>query len=226
MSFPGANPSAVLHWRMPQELLDAQDHRSKLTTSLQTKTPLQDPAAKEVKIESDDIQAVRFCCKGWRSKALQVSDVRTNAITCTIDTKFRKPNLVFKHGEEGQQFGTTTYHTLSTKIDLDINGQSVELKPTKTFSSSYTYTSPAFNNTTLSWKCNSGWKNIDYVLLDERALPVARCSAPCFSMDFSGKIEFLESAVTSQQAREEILITVFSLVYLTITTYYAAIATA
>lgn len=76
----------------------------------------------------------------------------------------------------------------------------------------------------MTWKSGSLWKKVDFVLLDEQALPVARCSAPYLSTDFSGNIEFLNSRANDTQAKEEILIGAMSLVYYTITTYYAAIA--
>jgi hypothetical protein len=180
--------------------------------------------SEEIETAMEDVQAVHFSCKGWKGKALQVFDSKTNGILYTVDTKFRKPNLIFKRGDDGDKFGTTTYHATSSRIDLEINDQSLEMKPTKILSSTYTYPSPVFGNTTMTWKSGSMWKNIDFVLLDEQSLPVARCSAPYLSSDFSGKIEFLTSRANKDEAKEEILIGAMSLVYLTITIYYAAIA--
>lgn len=182
-----------------------------------------DLALLDNKPDVEEVQAVRFCCKGWRSKALQVFHSKTDTTLYTVDTKFRKPNLIFKHDDDGGKFGSTTYHSTTNRIDLEINGQSTELKPTKILSSTYTYSSPAFGNVTMTWKSVSAWKQIDYVLLDERALPVARCSAPYFSADFSGQIEFLNTRASDQQGKEEILIGAMSLIYLTITIYYTAI---
>lgn len=223
MSFSGLHPSAFMHWRMPQEELENQTRQAKLIVSPQVETVTQGSSSGATQTGQDGTFAVRFNCKGWKSKALQVFDDKSDAIAYTIDTKFRKPNLIYKHGEDGQTFGSASFHSLSTKIETEINGKSTEMKLAKILGSTYTYSSPSFNNSTMTWKSGSGWKNLDYVLLDEQSLPVAKCSAPYFSKDFSGRLEFIESKVTSQQAKEEILVTAFALIYMTITAYYAAI---
>lgn len=192
--------------------------------SSQIQTSAKDLTSEEIGTSADESQTVHFSLKGWKSKALQVFDSNNNTILYTVDTKFRKPNLVFKHGDDGDKFGTTTYHATSSRIDLEIKGQSVEMKPTKIFGSTYSYSSPVFGNAAVTWKSGSLWKNIDFVLLDEQALPVARCSAPYLSKDFSGKVEFLNSRASNSEAKEEILIGAMSLIYLTVTLYYAAIA--
>lgn len=180
-------------------------------------------AAEGIQTGADETSAVHFKCKGWKSKGLQVFDDKTDNILYTIDTKFRKPNLIYKHNANGQTFGTASYHALSTKIEAEINGTSVELKLAKILGSTYTYSSPSFNGTKMTWKSGSGWKNLDYVLLDEQSLPVAKCSAPYWTNDMSGRLEFVESKVNSQAAKEEILVTAFALIYMMIEASYAAI---
>lgn len=212
-----------MNWRMPQEGLENQSRQSKLIVSPQIETTTQGSSTGGTQTGQDETFAVRFNCKGWRSKALQVFDDKSDAVAYTIDTKLRKPNLIYKHGEDGQTFGTASFHSLSSKIETEINGQSAEMKLAKILGSTYTYSSPSFNNNTMTWKSGSGWKNLDYVLLDEQSLPVAKCSAPYFSKDFSGRLEFLESKVTNQGAKEEIIVTAFALVYMTITASYAAV---
>lgn len=113
---------------------------------------------------------------------------------------------------------------MSTKIKVDHNGKSFEMKLAKLFGSTYTYPSLAFHDSTMTWKSGSSWKTLDYVLLDEQSLPVAKFSAPYFSSDYSGRVKFLESKANSQEGKEEILVTGFALVYMTIQASYAAIA--
>lgn len=180
-------------------------------------------ASEGIATGSDETSAVRFNCKSWKSRALEVFDDKSNNIICTIDTKFRKPNLIFKHGNEGETLGLASYKSLSSKIEIEHNGNTFEMKLTKFLGSSYAYDSPSFSNATLTWKSGSGWKNIDYVLMDEQSMPVAKISAPYFSSDFSGRLEFIESRASSIQAKEEILIGAFALVYMTIQAYYAAV---
>lgn len=171
----------------------------------------------------DNTRAVRFCCKSWKSKALQIFDSETNALLYTVDTKLRKPHLIFQSGDGGSEFGSATFHLLTTKIDVTVNGQPIELKTKKILATSYSYTSPAFGNNVLTWKSGSKWSTLDFVLLDEKAEPIARCTDPNWKLDYSGNIEFIESKINSEDVRKEIIVTGFALIYLAITTYYSAI---
>lgn len=165
-----------------------------------------------------------FCCKGWKGSTLEIFDSETRALLYTVRSKLRKPHLIIQSGRDGPELGTAVYHTLSSKIDLEIDGQPTEMKTKRMLSSTYTFSSRAFGGATMTWESKSHWRTFDYTLLDDKALPIAKCSAPYWSSNFAGKIEILNADSVDERQRREILITGFALTYLMIITYYAAIA--
>jgi hypothetical protein len=82
--------------------------------------------------------------------------------------------------------------------------------------SSYTYSSPAFQNQDVTWTSKSDWKNLDYVLLDENLLPVARYTTEGISLlswSKLGKIEFLDPGTLSSAMKDEIVVVGLTLAY-------------
>lgn len=161
----------------------------------------------------------------WKCRSIALYPKDTKDTLYTIDTHLRKPHLIFKHGDSNDaQFATVSCHTWTSKFDIEMNGNSFTTTREK---GRYAYFSPALQQN-VTWTSQSGFKNIDVVMLDQNELPIARWSTrgmKLTSWSRLGRIEFDNASALSSQARDEIVVVALALAYVKLT-YLASASTA
>ena len=74
----------------------------------------------------------------------------------------------------------------------------------------FSYTSPSFDNTTLTWQYQGHFKTFDLTCLAEDSLPVARISIQVWGGKKLGTIEICDQRASSGPAMDEIVVTAFA----------------
>lgn len=169
--------------------------------------------------ESTALQTMQIKYTDWKFRHAAILDTATPTPTVLyeIDGKFRKPQLAFRLASDETPFATSSYHTLSTAIDVELRGQPVQLKVTSKWKqNAYTYSSPAFNGQTLTWKVKHGCKTSDWVCLDERSLPIARVSVNFLIWKEVGKLDIIGEFAEKQDMRDEVMAMAVTMAYLTV----------
>ena len=165
--------------------------------------------------EESETQTLQIKYKNWKCNTALMTDSETSDPLYDIEFHLRKPNIVFKSAIDDTDVGRATFQTFKSRIETQVHGNTLELTPKRFLSMQYSYVSPALQDRTLTWTVKWGWKNVTYTCLDEKSLPLARFKSDCWSksMKAVGKIEFLGTEAESQAARDELVVTGFTLAY-------------
>ncbi|KAI9701765.1 MAG: hypothetical protein M1836_001108 [Candelina mexicana] len=109
----------------------------------------------------------------------------------TIDLhQWTKPHMVIFAGDSKNQVGTVTFHTLSSTMDLVINGTEIGFKNDSFWTQQYSFVSRATGKK-LRWKFESSWSMKHVVCLDEKDLAVAKFEGSTWALRKLGKIELV-----------------------------------
>lgn len=131
--------------------------------------------------------------------------------------KLRAPHGIYKRADDGKVIGTGTLHFINIDAEYEVHGRKDTLVAQKRFRTIYTSRSLAMSDTdkpvTLTWTSDSGFKNWDFVCVDENMLPVAKFSTNIWRMVKLGKIQFMGPKADSQALREELIVAGLTLVY-------------
>ena len=150
----------------------------------------------------------------WKCKTILVVDANSpETIFYTVDNHWSSPHVVIK-STLGAEIGTTTFHTLTSRIDVVVQNKAIEVKRKSLFSSSYTCALPSLQGATVTFKVSaSQTKGFKLSGEDDKAMPVVRTSgAPLGdSMNSIGKLEISEEYAGRQKVRDEIVVLALSL---------------
>ncbi|KAI9793763.1 MAG: hypothetical protein M1835_007069 [Candelina submexicana] len=109
----------------------------------------------------------------------------------TIDLhQWTKPHMVIFAGDSKNHVGTVTFHTLSSTMDLVINGTEIGFKNDSFWTQQYSFVSRATGKK-LRWKFESSWSMKHVVCLDEKDLAVAKFEGSTWALRKLGKIELV-----------------------------------
>jgi hypothetical protein len=156
-------------------------------------------------------RTLHIYCDGHTRRKLRVlgDDKGTELYTATM--KPRKPNMIVRKESANTDIGTVNYHTLSTRIDITVAGQTLSLTSRGWTQRHYQFDSPAFSNAKLTWRAQSKIDEMNMALLDDRDMPVARFIPVDWAMKKTGKIEFLNERVTNEELMDEIVVTALAI---------------
>lgn len=152
----------------------------------------------------------------WKGKKILVTAADDpESIFYNIDTHLSKPHLVYRSAS-GLDVGSTTFHSLSSSIDVVVRGQQIQLKRKFLISSTYTYSSPALHGATMTWTISVGLtKGFKYVCVDDKSLPVAKSSGASIKDRWNsiGHLEFAEQYAQREDIRDEVTVIGWSLTH-------------
>ena len=160
---------------------------------------------------------IDFAWKKFQSLITTKDDLRSDPIYI-VDYKTLKPHLIFKSAAEDKPFATGSLHTFTINADCEIHQQPVSIQPLKRFKTKYTHRSHAITREDgspmdMTWTANCGLKWWDFICLDEFLEPVAKLSLNVWALKKLGTIELMGPRSNSCLARDELVVTAFTLCY-------------
>ncbi|KAJ5774212.1 hypothetical protein N7457_009108 [Penicillium paradoxum] len=125
--------------------------------------------------------------------------------------------MVFKQASNEEVIGSGKLNVVSINASYELHGQKAHLLAQKRWRTVYTHRSLNFSDTdspvTMTWTSDCGFKNWDFVCVDEQQMPVAKFTANAWGVTKIGKIEFMGSKADNRAAQEEIMVTGITLFY-------------
>lgn len=149
----------------------------------------------------------------WRkSEARVTKDDNPSDPIYLVSIKLTSPNLIFKSPTSSGPIGTGNIHAVSISPDYEIRGQKGTLKAMKRFKTQYTYQSHAFSDdddcpVPMTWEGDCGFKNWDFVCMDQYQMPVAKLSVNMWAVKKLATIELMGPKATSRDAWDEVIVT-------------------
>lgn len=119
-----------------------------------------------------------------------------------------KPHVVLNVPNEPMAFATANQHTLSTKIDIDVRGQSFEMKPISKWSQKdYTFTSPALQGQIVTWKVDHQYRKGEATCLSESGEKLGSIYVSYYDFKKAGELDISGLAAQRTDLREEVVTT-------------------
>jgi hypothetical protein len=171
------------------------------------------PTSEDFDVTSLSSRLLHVYCEGTIHFTIYVTNADKTSRLYAVETHLRKPHLKFHSLLSNSAIGTADYHTFKTRIDTTIHGHSVSLNTKGSLKPGYTYMSPAFSNSQMFWEQRSKCNDLNLVLLDDKAMPVARFESVNWSVKKFGKLELLNSCLGDDKMVDEIVVTAIALVY-------------
>jgi hypothetical protein len=171
---------------------------------------------------------IQFDNLKWRKATVLDSERKTELYR--VESHVRNPQIIMhsllENVPSAESTGEATFHTLSSRIDIRLHGQEIELNSRGFLKDGYTYVSRARPGATMTWKSKSKLNYLELVCLDERAIPVARTSFPSWSLTSAGTIELAgEETVKRGREMDEIILTGLAMMQQRMTVFASAIST-
>jgi hypothetical protein len=143
----------------------------------------------------------------WGRQA-RIIDPTNNTTLYEIDLRNRSPQIKFHRAgsSDNDVAGTVKVHSLSRKMEAEINGQSFKISNKNWKACDLQWTSPAFGGQLMNWHRSTMWTLVPLVLTNEQQLPVAKWTPGGLSLKKAGKIELMDANIPPW-ALEEVLIT-------------------
>ncbi|KAA8642058.1 hypothetical protein EYZ11_005573 [Aspergillus tanneri] len=161
---------------------------------------------------------IDFSWKKFQVLITRLHDTTSEPVYILDTQTLKKPTLIFRRANSNPDpIGTGTMHVFNINPDYTLHSHKGKLTAQKRWQTEYTYRSDAFSSsdkpTTMTWTSTSGFKNWDFICLDENMLPVARFSSSLWAVRKLGQIDFLGDRADDENAREEIVVTGLTLYF-------------
>jgi hypothetical protein len=155
---------------------------------------------------------VEFSSRKWNTV---ITDGRNSDQALMYTVNFQKaiksPDFIFKSAPEQRTIGPGTLHTISINAEYELHDQKDTLAVQRCWQTVYTHRSSAFSGSscpvTMTWSSSGGFKQWNFVCMDENQQTVPRFSTNIWNLKNIGKIELLVPNAESDRAREEIVVT-------------------
>ncbi|KXG45510.1 uncharacterized protein PGRI_040590 [Penicillium griseofulvum] len=161
--------------------------------------------------------AVNFTWKKWRAMVSDASNPGSEPLYTIHFPISLETHIIFKKSSDGEVIGNGKLNFVSINAEYELHGQKARLLAQKRWRTVYTHRSLNFSDTgspvTMTWTSDAGFKNWDFVCVDEQQMPVAKFTANCWGLTNIGKIEFSGSKANDRAAQEEIIVTGITLFY-------------
>ena len=149
----------------------------------------------------------------WNKHAtIHLTDSEHQKELYTISTRYRKPQITIRTGFDDLVVATANFHNFSNRIDLTVQGRAITLEP-HGLGRSYSYTSPAFNNTRMVWKPHKVIDDLNMVLLDGKGIAIARYKPEYKGTKTGGTLEMLSECLSSDAVAEEVVVVALAVVH-------------
>ena len=147
----------------------------------------------------------------WLRKLKVVDSDKTTLLYDVETNRMRRPDMIMRRGDSNDTIGTVKIHLFRTRIETYVHDQHLQLTSSSCMKGDYSYTSPALQNTTLTWQPRRKLDPLDMVLLDDKAMPIAKFSPTYWAKKKTGKIEFLGNHANDQSVMDEIVVTALAI---------------
>lgn len=165
----------------------------------------------------------------WKWRKATVSDLHEKAELYRVEFHVRKPQIIVQPTSQNdptiKTIGEVTFHCLSSRIDIVLNGRDIELSSRGFWKDGYTYASPALDGARMTWqsRCRGGY--FDLVCLNEAAMAVARAVLALGSVKKVATIEIMGGeAMIEGRGMDEMVLTGLAILQQRLTTYSASVA--
>lgn len=158
---------------------------------------------------------------GWAQRHIQITEVGPEgSVLYSIDTHLLKPHMVFKRGLTEEVIATVDLPSFRWRIKTCVHGQDITLfmkvkMGLKTgIHQETTFESPALGSTTLTWRSHSYFRLFDFECLDEKSLPLAKCTPTAsWNGKQGGQFDLYGTSASSGDAMDELVVTGLALAY-------------
>ena len=153
---------------------------------------------------------------GWLTKLQVLESDKTTALYECDTNRLKRPDMIMRSGADNSEMGTVKIHLFKSRIETYVHGQHIPLNSGGMLKGSYSFTSPAFQNATLTWQPRRKMDPLDMVLLDDQAMPVARfLKGEYYGLKkAAGQIELLGNSAGNQAMMDEIVVTALAILQL------------
>jgi hypothetical protein len=152
------------------------------------------------------IRTLSISSHSWRGN-LRIVDANNTALLYKVDWSIRKPmRLTITGPDHDTTLGSITFHVLTTRIDAMVHEHSIALKPKGMMCKEFSYTSPSFENRTLTWQYQGQINTFHLTCLNEDSMPVARITLETWGIKKLGTIEICDERASSGPAMDEIVV--------------------
>jgi hypothetical protein len=145
-------------------------------------------------------------------QGLRVYDSDKTTPLYEVELGWKKLEMKIRSTATNNEIGTAEYHFVKTRIDTTVHGTPIRLS-SQHWNREYTYDSPAFIGAKLTWKPQRKLDELDMVLLDEKAMPIARFMPANWAMKKGGKLEILSQSVGGQEVMDEVVVSTLAVMY-------------
>jgi hypothetical protein len=143
----------------------------------------------------------------------RVLDSDKTSVVYTIDNRSKKPHLTIQSASTNATIGTFVFHSLASRIDATIHGHSFPMTSHGLFKLDYSYESLAFRGTKMTWKPRKKTDELNMVLLDDKAIPVARFEPSNWALKKNGKMELLGPSLKNEKVMDEVVATGLAVIH-------------
>ncbi|KAI4195354.1 MAG: hypothetical protein LQ350_007251 [Teloschistes chrysophthalmus] len=152
----------------------------------------------------------------WSSRNITIADADRSSPLYTLTKNSgglfsSKPHLTVTSAQTSAVVGTATFHSMSSKVDLDLHGRHVLFEREGLLTRTHGYASPAFGYDRLKWKCE-GWGS-DLILVNSQNQWIARFDAASWAMKKVGRLEIGNGSIAGA-ALDEIVVSGLAMVEL------------
>lgn len=164
----------------------------------------------EIEESSDRLLHVYYEDK-WLRK-IHVLDSDKSTLLYDVETnRLKRPDMIMRSPTTHETMGTVKIHAFRTRIETCINDQDIEMTMGSWMKGDYSYESRALQNAKMTWQPQRKLQPLVMVLLDDKAMPVAKFIPVCFAMKKAGKIELLGEAAHDSRVVDEIVVTALAI---------------
>lgn len=180
-------------------------------------------------LTSDQTRTLVVRFDNWKWRKATIFDLDEKTELYRLECHLRKPQIIMEslldNAPSPQSKGEATFHALSSRIDIRLHDNDIQLISQGLMKDSYTYASPALNGAKMTWQSKSRGRYFNLICLDERAIPVAQVSLGSWSVTKAGTIELAGERLMSHGPEvDEIILTALAMMQQRLTRYAATVA--
>jgi hypothetical protein len=143
----------------------------------------------------------------------RVLDSDKTSVVYTINNQSKKPQLTIQSTSTNATIGTFVFHTWTCRIDATVHNHSFSMTTHGLFKPDYSYESPAFGSMKMTWKPRKKTDELNMVLLDDQAMPVARFEPSNWALKKNGKMELLGPSLKNEEVMDEVVATGLAVIH-------------
>ena len=143
----------------------------------------------------------------------RVLDSDKTSVVYTINNQSKKPQLTIQSTSTNSIIGRFVFHLLTSRIDATVHAHYFSMTSHGLFKLDYSYESPAFGGMKMTWKPRKKTDELNMVLLDDQAMPVARFEPSNWAVKKNGKMELLWMSLRNEEVMDEVVATGLAVIH-------------